>query len=583
VPGARTADPTVPHLSPAPGDIASGAHGAAGRIDGSPGVAGTPPGKGLRRVISVKDLGIRMGARELMSDVTFSVDRGDRIGLVGRNGAGKTTLMKTLLGQRQPTEGSVSLSGEIGYLMQDTQTGADDAIVIEHILSVRGLDALLRKLHRAEEQMASETISDKDRAKAMDRYVRLDAELEAAGGYAAEAEARRMAANLKLEDRLLNQELSTLSGGQRRRVELVRVLFGRSDMMLLDEPTNHLDADSIRWLREHLATFEGGLVIISHDIDLVGEVVNKVFYLDANRGVIDQYNMGWDKYLKQRSADEARRTRERQNAQKKASALQVQADKMRAKATKAVAAQNMAKRAERLLAGVEEERRTDRVANLRFPTPAPCGRTPLKAEGLARSYGSLEIFSGVDLAIDRGSRVVILGLNGAGKTTLLRILAGVDEPDAGELVPGHGLKVGYYAQEHETLDPDLTVFQNMMRAATQISDLEARKILGSFLFSGDDAFKPAGVLSGGEKTRLALAMLVVSSANVLLLDEPTNNLDPASREEILDALRRFEGAIILVSHDPGAVEALNPERVLLMPDGDEDLWNQSYLELIQLA
>lgn len=534
-------------------------------------------------MISVKDLGIRMGARELMTGVTFTVDRGDRIGLVGRNGAGKTTLMKTLIGQRQPTEGSVGVSGELGYLMQDTQTGADDAITIDHILSVRGLDTLLGKLHRAEEQMASETISDQGRAKAMDRYVRFDAELEAAGGYAADAEARRMAANLGLEDRLMNQPLSTLSGGQRRRVELVRVLFGNADMLLLDEPTNHLDADSIRWLREHLSAFDGGLVIISHDVDLVGEVVNKVFYLDANRSVIDQYNMSWDKYLAQRSADESRRTRERQNAEKKASQLHAQADKMHAKATKAVAAQNMAKRADRLLAGVEDDRGADKVANLRFPDPASCGKTPLRAEGLAKSFGSLEVFSGVDLAIDRGSRVVILGLNGAGKTTLLRILAGQEEPDAGETVPGHGLKVGYYAQEHETLDPNLTVFENMQRVSGHITDLEARTILGSFLFGGDDAFKPAGVLSGGEKTRLALAMLVVSSANVLLLDEPTNNLDPASREEILSALRRFRGAIILVSHDPGAVEALAPERVLLMPDGDEDHWNDGYMELIQLA
>ncbi|MGQ4496961.1 ATP-binding cassette domain-containing protein, partial [Dermabacteraceae bacterium P13101] len=193
------------------------------------------------------------------------------------------------------------------------------------------------------------------------------------------------------------------------------------------------------------------------------------------------------------------------------------------------------------------------------------------------------IFVDVNLAIDRGSRVVILGLNGAGKTTLLRILAGVSEPDTGRVIAGHGLKVGYYAQEHETLDPDRTILENMQSAAQDLPEVECRKILGSFLFTGDDVYKKAGVLSGGEKTRLALAALVVSSANVLLLDEPTNNLDPASREEILGALSAFEGAVVLVSHDPGAVEALNPERVLLMPDAVEDLWNASYRELIDLA
>jgi ATPase subunit of ABC transporter with duplicated ATPase domains len=311
--------------------------------------------------------------------------------------------------------------------------------------------------------------------------------------------------------------------------------------------------------------------------------VNKVFLLDANRAQIDFYNMDWKRYLTQRETDERARKRERANAEKKAQVLMDQANKMRAKATKAVAAQNMAKRAERLLGGLEAVRENDRVAALRFPDPSPCGKTPLTADGLSKSYGSLEIFTDVDLAIDRGSKVVILGLNGAGKTTLLRMLAGVDKPDTGEVIPGHGLKVGYYAQEHETLDVDRTVLQNMRSSAPDMNDSEVRGILGSFLFSGDDVDKPAGVLSGGEKTRLALATIVASSANVLLLDEPTNNLDPASRSEILGALRNYTGAVVLVSHDEGAVEALNPERVVLLPDGVEDLWNEDYLDLITLA
>jgi len=207
----------------------------------------------------------------------------------------------------------------------------------------------------------------------------------------------------------------------------------------------------------------------------------------------------------------------------------------------------------------------------------------MTASGLSKSYGSLEIFTDVDLAIDRGSRVVILGLNGAGKTTLLRMLAGVDRPDTGEVVAGHGLKVGYYAQEHDTLDTSRSVLENMRTAAPDLRDTEVRSILGSFLFSGDDVDKPAGVLSGGEKTRLALATIVASSANVLLLDEPTNNLDPASRAEILGALRNYSGAVVMVSHDEGAVQALNPERVVLLPDGVEDLWNEDYLDLVTLA
>jgi ATPase subunit of ABC transporter with duplicated ATPase domains len=353
--------------------------------------------------------------------------------------------------------------------------------------------------------------------------------------------------------------------------------------MILDEPTNHLDADSVIWLRDFLKSYSGGLIVISHDVDLIGETVNRVFYLDAIRTVIDVYNMSWSNYLKQRESDEERRKRERSNAEKKATTLQLQAARFGAKNSKAAAAQQMVKRAEKLLSNLEDVREVDRVAKIKFPDPAPCGKTPLFAENLSKSYGSLEIFTAVDLAIDKGSKVVVLGLNGAGKTTLLRILAGIDPSDTGKVIPGHGLKIGYYAQEHETLDVNLTVLENMQRSAPQLNDTDCRKVLGSFLFSGDDVNKKAGVLSGGEKTRLALATIVVSSANVLLLDEPTNNLDPASREEILGALNTFTGAVVLVSHDEGAVRALNADRVLILPDGVEDHWNDSYAELISLS
>jgi ATPase subunit of ABC transporter with duplicated ATPase domains len=532
-------------------------------------------------VITATGLELRAGARVLIESASFRVARGDRIGLVGRNGAGKTTLTKVLAGEGIPASGTVTRSGEVGYLPQDPRTGDLQVLARDRILSARGLDTVLRRMRDNEQRMASG--NDADRERAMRRYERLETEFITKGGYAAEAESATIAASLGLPDRVLVQPLSTLSGGQRRRVELARILFSDADTLLLDEPTNHLDADSVLWLRDFLKTYRGGFVVISHDVNLVETVVNKVFYLDANRSRIDVYNMGWKHYLAQREADEKRRKRERANAEKKAAALNSQADKMRAKATKTVAAQNMARRAEKLLSGLEEVRQADKVAKLRFPEPASCGKTPLTASGLSKSYGSLEIFTDVDLAIDKGSRVVVLGLNGAGKTTLLRLLAGIEKPDTGEVQPGHGLKLGYYAQEHETLEPDRTVLENMRSAAPDMDLVEVRRILGSFLFSGDDVDKPAGVLSGGEKTRLALATLVVSSANVLLLDEPTNNLDPASREEILGALRTFSGAVVLVTHDEGAVEALEPERIILLPDGVEDLWGEDYADLVSLA
>ncbi|MFB9684115.1 ABC-F family ATP-binding cassette domain-containing protein [Amycolatopsis plumensis] len=542
-------------------------------------------------MITATGLELRAGSRILLNGVTLRIQPGDRIGLVGRNGAGKTTSLKVLAGEGEPHAGDVRRTGELGYLPQDPREGDLSVTAKDRVLSARGLDKLMRDMEKAQASMA-ELVDEAARDKAINRYARLEERFASLGGYAAESEAARICSNLGLADRVLAQTLQTLSGGQRRRVELARILFaaaeagagGKSEtILLLDEPTNHLDADSINWLRGFLKQHDGGLVVISHDVELLADVVNKVWFLDATRGELDLYNMGWQRYLDARATDEKRRRRERANAEKKASALQQQAAKLGAKATKAVAAKNMARRAEQMLSSLEDTRQADKVARIKFPEPAPCGRTPLTAEGLSKSYGSLEIFTGVDLAIDRGSKVVVLGLNGAGKTTLLRLLGGMETPDTGSVVPGHGLRLGYYAQEHETLDHDASVWENIRHLAPDTGAQELRNLLGSFLFTGEQLDQPAGTLSGGEKTRLALAGLVSSAANVLLLDEPTNNLDPASRAQVLDALRSFAGAVVLVTHDPGAVEALEPERVILLPDGTEDHWSADYLELVQLA
>jgi ATPase subunit of ABC transporter with duplicated ATPase domains len=542
-------------------------------------------------VITATDLELRAGSRILLSGASLRVQPGDRIGLVGRNGAGKTTSMRVLAGEGEPYGGAVAASGPVGYLPQDPREGDLTVTAKDRVLSARGLDQLLRDMEKAQARMSE--LVDGAQHGAVREYGRIEERFSALGGYAAESDAARICAHLGLPDRVLNQTISTLSGGQRRRVELARILFAASDgggggapsatTLLLDEPTNHLDADSITWLRSFLQAHEGGLVVISHDTDLLAAVVNKVWFLDATRGEVDVYNMDWRRYQEARATDEKRRRRERANAEKKASALHTQALKMGAKATKAVAAKNMARRADELLSGLEPERRNDKVARIRFPDPAPCGRTPLTAEGLSKAYGSLEVFTGVDLAVDKGAKVVVLGLNGAGKTTLLRLLAGTETPDAGEVVPGHGLRMGYFAQEHDTLDMGATVWQNVRHASPDTPEQQLRTLLGAFMFSGEQLEQPAGTLSGGERTRLALAGLVSSAANVLLLDEPTNNLDPASRAQVLDALRHFSGAVVLVTHDPGAVEALAPDRVIVLPDGTEDHWSADYLELVQLA
>ncbi|MEB3034205.1 ABC-F family ATP-binding cassette domain-containing protein [[Mycobacterium] nativiensis] len=544
-------------------------------------------------MITATGLEVRAGARTLLDSVdsVLRVQPGDRIGLVGRNGAGKTTTLRILAGEGEPYAGTITRTGEVGYLPQDPREGNLDVLARDRVLSARGLDTILADLEKQQVLMA-EVVDDTERDRAIRRYGQLEERFSALGGYAAESEAGRICTSLGLPDRVLTQPLRTLSGGQRRRVELARILFAasgggaggsNSTTLLLDEPTNHLDADSIGWLRDFLKNHSGGLVLISHDVDLLADVVNRVWFLDAVRGEADVYNMGWQKYLDARATDEQRRRRERANAERKVAALRTQAAKLGAKATKAVAAQNMLRRADRMLAALDEERVADKVARIKFPTPAACGKTPLMASGLTKMYGSLEVFTGVDLAIDRGSRVVVLGLNGAGKTTLLRVLAGAETPDAGQLEPGHGCKIGYFAQEHDTIDNAASVWENIVHAAPNTSEQDLRGLLGAFMFTGAQLDQAAGTLSGGEKTRLALAGLVASTANVLLLDEPTNNLDPASREQVLDALRSYAGAVVLVTHDPGAAEALDPQRVVLLPDGTEDHWSADYRDLIELA
>ncbi|MFD9069011.1 ABC-F family ATP-binding cassette domain-containing protein [Streptomyces lasiicapitis] len=528
-------------------------------------------------MISVRDVDLCVGARTLLSGVSFHVGPGDRVGLVGRNGAGKTTLLKALAGVVPCAAGRVARTGSLGYLAQDPAPADPAVTVTDRILSARGLDRAVGALRAAEAAMAA----GGDEGAAMAAYARADDEFQARGGYAAEAEAGRVAAGLGLPERVLAQAVGELSGGQRRRVELARMLFSRHDTLLLDEPTNHLDRDSVQWLRGFLGGYPGGVVMVSHDVGLLGDVVNRVFHLDPGRAALDVHNTTWHAYLAQRTADDRRRARERANAERKAAALKTQADKMRAHVATATVAKNMARRADRLLAGTEPVRRGEKVARIRLPEPAPCGRTPLGAVRLEKAYGAgVPVLNGVDLAVERGSRLVVLGFNGAGKTTLLRVLAGREAPDTGRVVRGHGLRLGYFGQEHDTLDGDLTVRGNLSAAAPQLTDGEVRQVLGAFLFRGDDVDKPAKVLSGGEKTRLALAGLVHSGANVLLLDEPTNNLDPASRDEVLGAVATYPGALVMVTHDEGALDALRPDRVLVLPDGTEDLWSSGYRELV---
>ena len=535
-------------------------------------------------MIQVRDLAVEVGGKTLAEGISFDVRAKDKVGLVGRNGAGKTSLFKTLGGAIPPKSGTVKIVGGVGYLSQDPRVDdvPSDTPGLTHVLSGRGLDDLLVRLEKARLRI-EENPSDENVA----RYSRLEERFQVEGGYAAESEVRRIAAGLGLADDRLDLPIGVLSGGQRRRVELARILFAGSDVLLLDEPTNHLDADAKNWLLGFLRAYQGALLVISHDLDLLDEAITRVIHLDREGedalGHVVEYKGTYTQYLVAREKDEERLAKLAERQEAEIRRLATLADSMRGQTAKrARQAKSLDTRVSKLEEKKVEGPQKRRTMSVRFPMPPAAGRTVLEVDGLAKSYGDLDVFVDVTFDLGRGERILVMGLNGAGKTSLLRILAGETSPDLGRVKWGHNVSAGYYAQEHEGIEAGRSLLDHM-REQAGLDDEELRRLMGMFGLSGDKAHQDAATLSGGEKTKLALAQLVAGRHNVLLLDEPTNNLDPGSRTATADALASWPGTMVIVSHDAEFVRELQPERVLMMPEAQLDYWNDELLELVELS
>ncbi len=530
-------------------------------------------------MLLVRDVTIEAGARTLLSGVSFTVQPGDKVGLVGPNGAGKTTLMRVLAEGEQPAAGSVVRSGTVGYLAQDVPLiEVGDQTALERILTARSIGDIERRMEQTRRKMEDSSTVERDRL--IDRYARLEDEFTARGGYVAKAEAKRFASGLGIGVDELDQPVATMSGGQRRRVELARILFAETDTLILDEPTNHLDLDAKAWLMQFLSTYPGGVLLVSHDLPLLDESITSV--LAAGDGTIEPYRGNYTFYLAERERRHEQRLAERKHQDAEIARLEAGIRRFKGSTEKmAKRARSWETRVARMQADLVDVARESRTINVSFPQPEPSGKIPLRAAGLAKAYGHNVVFVDVDVVVDRGDRLIIMGLNGAGKTTLLRILAGVETPDIGDVEIGYKVSVGYYAQEHEDIRPDGTVL-DLMREVSGLPDKDLRGILGLFLLA-DKVDQEAGTLSGGERTKLALARIVVGRHNVLLLDEPTNNLDPQAKEALLMALQRYEGTVIIVSHDAGFVARLRPTRAIVMPEGAADYFDDSMLELVSLA
>ncbi len=532
-------------------------------------------------MLIARDLQIDAGIRTLIRDVSFSVQAGDRVGLVGRNGAGKTTLMRTLIGELAPAEGTVLRSGNIGYFSQEAalpDLEHPDATALERILMAREIGAMQRHIEHSRQRLESLDGAERDRGIA--RFSRLHDEFEAKGGFVAEAEAKRIASNVGIGNNELSQPVKTMSGGQRRRVELARILFAETDVMLLDEPTNHLDLDAKAWLIEYLSGYRGGMLVVSHDLPLLDEAITSVLALE--HGEIEAYRGNYSHYLVERELRQERKERERRHQDEAIARLEENIRRFKGTTEKmAKTARSWETRVERMKRDLVEVQKSGKKVRLAFPQPERSGRVPIAATGLAKSFGDNIVFVDIEFAVERGERMLLIGLNGAGKTTLLRILAGVETADLGEVSLGHQATLGYYAQEHEQIHAGTTVFDHVRRVA-DLPDTTLRSLLGHFLLA-DKVDQDAGTLSGGEKTKLALAMLVAERPNVLLLDEPTNNLDPQAKEALLEALTVYEGTVVMVSHDTDFVAELMPDRAVLMPDGDMKFFDEELLDLVALA
>ncbi len=528
-------------------------------------------------VLQVRNLAIDVAGRRVLSDAGFTVAAGDKVGLVGRNGAGKTSLLKVLATEDDPTAGLVLRRGTIGYVPQNPRPRAEASqTALSHILSGRGLDAAaarLLELHRELEQ--DHSIAHVERFSEAEERYRL------AGGYSSESDARRIVTGLGLRADRVDLPLSVLSGGERRRVELARVLFADADLLLLDEPTNHLDSDAKTWLMSFLREYRGAVIVVSHDLALLDTSITRVLHLDAGRLI--EYRGTYSQYQQARRLEEKRLTSLAQRQESEIKRLSLLAEVMRRQTEKrARTAKAIFKRVERMKAEKVTAPRREKKVKVRFPPPPHSGRVALTVTGLAKGYGGPLVFREVSFEVERGQRLLVMGLNGAGKTSLLRILAGQSQPNAGKFLLGHGASLGYYAQEHEGIRAGVPVLAQM-REHSDAEEPALRALLGTFGLTGDIARQDAATLSGGEKTKLALAQLVAGRHNLLLLDEPTNNLDPPSRTGVAQALAEWPGTMVIVSHDPEFVEALRPQRVLFMPEGRVDYWEEDLLDVVSLA
>ena len=488
-------------------------------------------------MLSIKSISKAYAGRTLFANASLQINRRDRIGVVGRNGAGKSTLFSIILKDTSPDSGEIALErgAKVGFLPQENApTGDETVIELACSFSPAFIQAARRLGTFGQAHGGDPTDTDYE-------------VFESAGGGGLIAKARQILGGLGFRDADFDRLARELSGGWIMRAHLARLLVHEPDLLLLDEPTNHLDLHSLIWLQNYLQNYSGAILLISHDREFLNQLVRHIVELEGGR--VTRYTGNYEKFVVQREAGEAQRLAAYENQQKEIDRLMRFVDRFRSKNTKATQAQSKLKQIERM-EKIEAPFVSRKKMNFTFPQPGRSGQRVIALRGLAKSYGELRVYTSLDLEVERQQRIVLVGPNGAGKSTLLKMLAGVIGHDAGERELGHNVQPGYFAQHRaETLQLNRTVLEEMLDTPANVTEESARTLLGGFLFSDDDVFKKVGVLSGGEKSRLALAKLLLNPPNFLLLDEPTTHLDMGSIDTVIEALSQFKGTIVFISHD----------------------------------
>jgi len=493
-------------------------------------------------MLTASGLSKSYGGRALFENASLQINRGDRIGLIGANGAGKSTLFSLILKEASPDEGTVALerSVTIGFLPQESAPSGDET-VLELATNVSA------EMEEAQRQMREHSEEDPMHHEAAARFAELD-------GHSLQVKAKRILSGLAFREGDVNKPARTLSGGWIMRAHLARLLVMEPDILMLDEPTNHLDLESLGWFQSYLSKYAGAILAISHDREFLNAIC--VGILEIRNRKLNRYRGNYDDYLTQKASREEQQWAAYKNQQREIAELQRFIDRFRAKASKASQAQDRIKQLDRM-EKIDPPERDEATVHFSFPQPKRSGQRVITLAGVRQAYGSHLVYEHLDLEVERGQRTVLVGPNGAGKSTLLKILAGMLPLEAGTVTPGHNLSIGYFAQHRtEMLDVKRTVLAEAMDTETPVPEQNVRTVLGSFLFRGDDVFKPVGVLSGGEKSRLALVKLLLNPPNLLLLDEPTTHLDMPSIDALIGALKQYEGTLLFVSHDVHFIRAL---------------------------